>query len=243
MRCNACQTRGDGSQSSVGRKRRPHRTTPARLGWAQKNGMTAWESITTRAVAPLLRLSSAVSHLTQSTHHSLLTAQVANCLTRSLGSFAPLSSSATINGFIPSIDRRRGSRSTSLCPCTLIQAKSECRRRSGSSHGPSYLDHSSKQTNHLASWGLATSLTACMTYTTQADPVSSSAHHANTCRGSTPSASSEGFWAQEANPPTIWGRFCHRVAESRGVCGDLGRIWLLLQGLADDWQAGQSPRG
>lgn len=52
------------------------------------------------------------------------------------------------------------------------------------------------------------------------------------------------YLAQKATDPRqIWGRFCHRVAESRGVCGDLGQDLAAsagsARGLADDWQPGR----
>lgn len=72
--------------------------------------------------------------------------------------------------------------------------------------------------------------------------MNSSAHYANTLRlEALLLAHRLRVSGDRRPPPTIWGRACHCVAESRGVCGDLGRIWLLLQSLADDWQAGQSP--
>lgn len=72
--------------------------------------------------------------------------------------------------------------------------------------------------------------------------MNSSAHHANTCRGSTPSASSEGFWAQKATTPRQSGEGFAIASPSRvAFAGTWGRIWLLLQSLADGWQAGQSP--
>lgn len=62
--------------------------------------------------------------------------------------------------------------------------------------------------------------------------------------GSTPSASSEGFWAQKATPDNL-GKVLpsrRRVAwRLRGLGAGSGCFCKSLARLADDWQAGQSP--
>lgn len=147
----------DGNQSPVeGRDASSNDTRSARLGWGHETGITvgrSQRSVRAASEEPpmqmdprqLLRLPP-LGHLTQSTHHPSPTGLLSRL--PSLGSFAPLPSLAAIYDLLPSIDRRRGSRSTSLCPCSRqsLSVAVDLARSSG----PSCLDHSSKQTSHLS---------------------------------------------------------------------------------------------
>lgn len=236
MRCNACQTRGNGSQSSVGRKRRPHRRRLlGSAGLWRMEGMTDCLGVNSHRPGPPRRLvtEAVVRQQSLDSIDSSFIARWPNCLTRSLGSFAPLSSPATIHGLLPSIDRRPPltihlslslySGKVWVSPSIWPELWSKLSRPQLETNGPSRL----LETGHQL---------ACLHdihHTGRSREQQCASCQYVVYRGSTPSASSEGFWALEANPRQIWGRFCHRVAQSRGVCGDFGedlgcfcRAWL-----------------